>query len=217
MADRGKDDQVSCLHLSGAARFTRPLLLHGGGRPPPHNMAGAPGLLLLVLLFSAAAACESSLAPRWAKHCGAARRRRKWRSVPLLRIDFAGTPHRRSCCCGGKPTPPGLGTESGEGPPWSPDLCFARDGWPARVLRFACPAHLASATSAKPREVRTGLDRGRAKVTAARRPAFLHRMFTRLEVGCGSARLRAGKALLRSREPVAKVTRAGFCTLRCDR
>lgn len=78
----------------------------------------------------------------------------------------------------------------------------------------SCPAHLASAASAKPRRVRTGLDRGRVKVTAASRPAFLRRMFTRLEVGCGSARFRAGKALLRSREPVAEVTRAGFCTLR---
>ncbi|KAH6930497.1 hypothetical protein HPB50_014091 [Hyalomma asiaticum] len=152
MADRGKDDQVSRCCPLVRRRASRALPLPHGGRPPRTTWRVPRVFAACVVVCRRLR--ESSLAPRWAKHCGAARRRRrrKWRSVPLLRIDFAGTPHRRACC-GGKPTPPGTGDRArGGASPRVPDLCFCTGTYPVLKLpESACPAHFASAANAEPR------------------------------------------------------------------
>lgn len=209
MADRGKDDQVSRCPLvrRRAALFTRPAA--AARRPaPPHNMAGAPGLCCLCCCLPAPARARSRPAGRST-------------AAPLVVAGANGDRCLRSVlilpgplvvrAAGGSPTLRGWGPCLGRGHPRVPTSCFARERLPtARVPRFACPAHLRSAATLN-RDFRTGLDRGRAKVTAACSLLFFPHVHTARErVGWGSALLRAEKALLRSREPVAKVTRAGL-------
>lgn len=169
-------------------------------------MAGAPGLCCLCCCLPPPASARSRPAGRST-------------AAPLVVAGANGDRCLRSVlilpgplvvrAAGGSPPLRGWGPSPGRGHTESRPVLHGT-GTNCASPRFACPAHFASAATLS-RDACTGLDRGRAKVTAADSQLFFpHVHTTRERVGWGSALLRAEKALLRSREPVAKVTRAGL-------